>query len=65
MYKYVLKTAYADSGHHQRDVHCVFILNLSPGDPAIILGDRHPSRGTGHERKELGLDDPLVVTDIT
>ena len=39
MYKVcVKKTAYADSGHYRRDVHCVFILNPVTGRP----GGNHP-----------------------
>ena len=39
-----------------------FILNLSPGDPAaIILGDQASAEALAMKRKELGLDDPLLV----
>ena len=51
MYKYVLKR-----------LLMLFILNLSPGDPAaIILGDQASAEALAMKREELGLNDPLLV----
>ena len=63
----VKKTAYADSGHYRRDVHCVFHLNLSPGDPAaIILGDQASAEALAMEEGGAGTSTTLCwsVTDI-
>ena len=39
-----------------------FILNLTPGDPAvIILGDQATEEQLAMKREELGLNDPLLV----